>query len=44
MIFLCENGEKYIVKSIHNKTHKKYWLFEGNEKLNNLLAKWRLGK
>ena len=42
--FLLENGERYIVKSVHEKTKKKYWLFEGTEKLNKLLTEWRLRK
>ena len=42
--FLLENGEKYIVKSVHEKTNKKYWLFEGTEQLNKLLTEWRLRK
>ena len=42
--FLLSNGERYIVKAIHKKTKKKYWLFEGTEKLNELLAEWRLRK
>ena len=42
--YFLENGLKYIIKSIKKKTHKKYWLFEGTEKLNNLLAEWRLRK
>lgn len=40
--YLLENGEKYITKSIHEKTGKKYWVFVGNDKLNNLLSEWRL--
>ena len=42
--FLLENGSRYIIKSVHEKTKKKYWLFEGTEKLNNLLTEWRLRK
>lgn len=42
--FLLSNGERYVIKSIHEKTKKKYWLFEGTEKLNELLAEWRLRK
>lgn len=40
--FLIENGERFITKSIHEKTNKKYWVFIGTEKLNSLLTKWRL--
>jgi len=42
--FLIENGERFIVKSIHEKTNKKYWAFIGTEKLNILLEQWRLRK
>ena len=42
--FLLENDERFIIKSIHEKTKKKYWLFEGTEKLNKLLTEWRLRK
>ena len=39
--FLLENGSRYIIKSVHEKTKKKYWLFEGTEELNKLLLEWR---
>lgn len=42
--FLLDNGERYIIKAIHEKTKKKYWLFEGTEKLNKLLDEWRCHK
>ncbi|WP_137743259.1 hypothetical protein [Robertmurraya siralis] len=42
--FLIENGERFITKSIHEKTRKKYWIFIGSEKLNDLLTAWRLRK
>jgi hypothetical protein len=42
--YFLENGLKYISKSVHEKTRKKYWLFEGTKKLNGLLAEWRLRK
>ena len=42
--FLLSNGERYIIKSIHEKTKKKYWLFEGTDELNKLLSEWRLRK
>ena len=35
--YLVENGERYIIKAIHEKTQKKYWAFMGTEKLNQLL-------
>ena len=42
--FLNKHNLKYITKSVHEKTHKKYWVFEGSELLNGLLAEWRLKK
>lgn len=42
--FLLENGERYINKAVHEKTNKKYWLFEGTEQLNKLFTEWRLRK
>ena len=42
--FLLDTGERFITKSIHEKTKKKYWLFEGTEKLNKLLTEWKLRK
>lgn len=39
--FFITHGERFIDKSIHERTHKKYWLFEGNENLNKLLIEWR---
>lgn len=38
------NGQKSIVAGIHPKTHKKYWVFNGTEQLNNLLTEWKLRK
>ena len=43
-MYLCRNGEKYITKSIHVKTKKAYWVFEGTDSLNKLLTEWRLRK
>ena len=40
--FLINNGESSVVAGIHPKTNKKYWVFEGTEKLNNLLTEWKL--
>lgn len=42
--FFLKKGLSYITKSFHEKTHKKYWLFEGTEQLNTLLTEWRLCK
>lgn len=42
--FLLSNGQVSIVAGIHPKTHKKYWVFNGTEQLNNLLTEWKLRK
>jgi hypothetical protein len=42
--FLLNNNQKSIVAGIHPNTNKKYWVFEGTEKLNSLLTEWRLSK
>ena len=42
--FILENGEKYVLKAIHDKTHKQYWVFESSKKIDELLAEWRLRK
>lgn len=40
--FLIDNGLFSIVKGIHPKSKKRYWVFERNNKLNNLLTEWQL--
>jgi len=42
--FLIGNNERFVIKSIHEKTGKKFWAFVGTEKLNKLLDEWRLRK
>ncbi len=42
--FLIQNGERFITKSIHERTNKKYWVFVSSDKLNSLLNDWRLRK
>lgn len=42
--FLVKNDEIYIIKAVHERTKKKYWLFEGTNTLNKLLTEWRLRK
>ena len=39
--YLKKNGISYISAAINQTTNKRYWLFEGTEKLNLLLQKWR---
>ena len=42
--FILENGEHFILKATHDKTHKQYWVFESSKKIDELLAEWRLRK
>ena len=42
--FLINNGQNSVVAGMHPKTNKKYWVFEGTEKLNSLLTEWKLRK
>lgn len=39
--FFCENGLRYITRSIHEKTNKPFWVFESGDKVTELLEKWR---
>lgn len=39
--FLISNGQISIVSGKHPSTNKKYWVFEGTERLNALLTEWR---
>lgn len=39
--FLIRNGEKHFAKGIHDKTNKKFWMFNGTKQLNQLLTVWR---
>ena len=39
--FLKKNGLRYITAATNETTGKRYWLFEGTEKLNKLLQVWR---
>jgi hypothetical protein len=42
--FCTNSGLNYITAGVNKTTQKTYWLFEGTEKLNNLLQEWRLNK
>lgn len=42
--FLISQGFRFILHSIHDKTQKKYWVFEGNDELNKQLEVWKLRK
>ena len=39
-----DNGERYVLKAIHSKSQKLYWVFERNEKLDKLLTEWQSRK
>ena len=42
--YFCKNGLRYITASINQSTGKRYWLFEGSEKLDELLNEWRANR
>lgn len=42
--FFCNNGLRYITRSVHEKTKKPFWVFESCDKVTELLEKWRLQK
>ena len=42
--FLMDNGEYVIVKGINPNSKKRYWVFEKNDKLDNLLTEWQTRK
>lgn len=42
--FFTKHGLNYVTAAINQSTNKRYWLFEGTDKLNDLLNQWRLNK
>lgn len=38
--FLMKNGETMIASGYHPRTHKKFWMFLRNSKLDELLGQW----
>lgn len=43
--FLITHGLNYVIKGIHPKTLKRYWVFERkNKELNKWLTQWQLNK
>lgn len=38
--YLVESGEHFIVAGLHETTLKKFWVFQRNEKLDELLEQW----
>ena len=42
--YFTKNGLNYITVAINQSTGKRYWLFEGDKKLNVLLEEWRANR
>ena len=42
--FLLENGLRYVLRATHDKTKKKYWVFQSCLKIDELLDEARLRK
>ena len=42
--YFIKNGLRYITSAINQNTEKRYWLFEGSEKLEKLLQEWRTNR
>lgn len=42
--FFCENGLRYVMRSVHEKTKKPFWVFESGNDVTALLNKWKENK
>lgn len=42
--YFITNGLRYITAATNQTTRKRYWLFEGSEKLDKLLKEWRANR
>ena len=42
--FFVKKELRYVLKAMHAKTHKQYWVFESCDKVDKLLNEWRLQK
>lgn len=42
--YLSNNGVKYEITALNQNTLKTMWIYIKNDKLNNLLKEWSLGK
>jgi hypothetical protein len=42
--FFCENGLRYITRSVHEKTGKPFWVFESGNQVTELLNKWKANR
>jgi hypothetical protein len=40
--FFVKHGLRFLHMGMHNKTQRKFYVFDGNEQLNSLLQQWRL--
>lgn len=38
---LLDEGERFICVGLNENTHRKFWLFEDNDNLNEVLTAWR---
>ena len=39
--FFCDNGLRYITRSVHEKTKKPFWVFESSDQVTLLLNRWK---
>ena len=42
--FFVKNGLRYVTTAVNESTGKRYWLFEGSKKLDELLNEWRVNR
>lgn len=42
--FLSDNGVRYELEALSKSTHKTFWLYIVNDKLNQLLTEWTMKK
>lgn len=42
--FLSDNGVRYKLEALSKSTHKTFWLYIVNDKLNQLLTEWTMKK
>lgn len=42
--FLSDNGIRYELEALSKKTHKTFWLYIVDDKLNQLLTEWTIKK
>ena len=42
--FLITSGMRYVMKGIHPDTNKRFWVFERDKQLDELLTEWQSRK